>query len=887
MLPFVAVIGSLFLTANSSLGQGTAFTYQGRFNDTGQPANGFYDLQFALFDSPNLPGNIIAGPLTNSATGITNGLFTVTLDFGAGVFTGPARWLELAARTNGGAAFVTLSPRQPLTPAPYAILSADVAAANTNIARLMVSNTAVTATGVPIVTSGFITGATVTRGGSGYNSAPPVTVIDNTGLGAVITAAVSNGMVISLTVLNPGSNYSTNASLTIGPPPSNAFQTFTGLNYFSGVNYLTNPLNSFVGTFAGSFAGNGSGLTNVWQISGNSGTAAGPNFLGTTDNQPLELHVNSQRALRLEPTATNGVVNVIGGSSANGAGAGAVGATIAGGVSNSIQSGVIYSVIGGGEGNVIEIFSPNSIISGGALNQIGTNSYDSTISGGNQDQILDNSYGSTIGGGVLNQIGTLSYDSTIGGGFANQIGTLSYDSTIGGGFENKIQDNANVSTISGGLHNTIRPSSVRSTIGGGDSNQIGTNSSNSTLGGGALNQIQDNNGDSTISGGIQNTIQPFSGYSTVGGGQGNTIQSNSVNSTISGGLLNTIEPFSGYSTISGGQVNTIQTNSANSTISGGQGNTIQSNSVNSTISGGLQNTNQAFSGYSTISGGQVNTIQTNSTASTIGGGEFNTIQSLSVNCAIGGGEVNLIQTDSPDSFIGGGGSNTIAAGATNSTIAGGFSNLVSGSFATVPGGFQNSAAGDYGFAAGNRAKAIHAGAFVWADSQNADFTSLGVNVFQVRCRGGVQFTSGTAGTDQSVAWAPGSGAWSFSSDRNLKERVSPVDTQAVLEKVSGLPMAEWSYKGYEQRHIGPMAQDFHAAFPLNDNDKVLNELDVQGVALAAIQGLNRKLDEKDSQLQVELREKESEIQQLKQNIVELRRLVSQLGRDGPPQDHGP
>jgi hypothetical protein len=122
-------------------------------------------------------------------------------------------------------------------------------------------------------------------------------------------------------------------------------------------------------------------------------------------------------------------------------------------------------------------------------------------------------------------------------------------------------------------------------------------------------------------------------------------------------------------------------------------------------------------------------------------------------------------------------------------------------------------------AAGNRAKANHAGAFVWADSQSADFTSAGSNVFRVRCRGGVQFSSGTAGTDQSVTWGPGSGAWSFSSDRNLKERLLPVDAQSVLEKVRRLRLAEWSYKGYEERHIGPMAQDFHAAFPLNNNDK--------------------------------------------------------------------
>ena len=94
---------SVFTLLNSSFAQGTAFTYQGRLNDGANPANGTYDLRFTLFDSTNLPGTIVAGPFTNAATGVTDGLFTVVLDFGT-VFDGSNRWLELAARTNLGGA---------------------------------------------------------------------------------------------------------------------------------------------------------------------------------------------------------------------------------------------------------------------------------------------------------------------------------------------------------------------------------------------------------------------------------------------------------------------------------------------------------------------------------------------------------------------------------------------------------------------------------------------------------------------------------------------------------------------------------------------------------------------------------------------------------------
>jgi N-acetylneuraminic acid mutarotase len=116
-------------TAISLYAQGTAFTYQGRLTDGTNAANGIYDLRFTIYDSTNNPGTVVAGSLTNSAVGVSNGLFTAMLDFGGGVFNGADRWLEIGVRTNGGGAFTVLSPRQPLTPAPYAIYASGVSAA--------------------------------------------------------------------------------------------------------------------------------------------------------------------------------------------------------------------------------------------------------------------------------------------------------------------------------------------------------------------------------------------------------------------------------------------------------------------------------------------------------------------------------------------------------------------------------------------------------------------------------------------------------------------------------------------------------------------------------------------------------------------------------------
>ncbi len=603
-----ALVGSSTLTFITGFAQGTAFTYQGRLNEGGQAANGLYDVRFAVFDA-SATGGLVAGPVTNAATVASNGLFLVTLDFGP-VFDGNARWLEIGVRTNGGTAFITLSPRRELTPAPYAILAGDVSQANTNLARLNVPNTATTATGVPTVTSGFITDATVTRGGSGYTTPPSVTVVDSTGSGAFVTAAISNGTVVSLTVHSAGSGYSASATLVIDPPPSNAYQLFLSTNYFSGINFLTNA-NNIV-------SGNGAGLTNLnaWQLTGNSATIAGPNFLGTVDNQPLELDVNGQRALRLEPTATNAAVNVIGGSAANGVGPGVVGATISGG---------------------------------------GTLDYNGTPFP-NQ---IDGSYG-TIGGGGSNSIGASATYTTIAGGGGNTIQSGALSDAIGGGVFNTISSNAFDSVIAGGNGNTIQASAHGAFIGGGYFNTIQTNDYDSTIGGGAFNVIQG----STLGGG------PLA--STIGGGENNTIALDSDASTIGGGHNNMI----------GGAV--------------------------------------VVRGVGTIAGGEANTIQTNASFATIGGGTQNTIQ-----------------TNAADSTIGGGANNSILALAANSTIAGGLNNIVSGSFAAVPGGFQNTAAGQYSFAAGNRAKANHPGAFAWADSQAADFASTANDQFIVRAQGGV------------------------------------------------------------------------------------------------------------------------------------------------------
>ena len=98
---------------------GTAFTYQGRLTDGGSPANGDYDFRFRLYDVSS--GGSPVGSVTQGDVTVTEGLFTVELDFGA-VFDGTALWLDIGVRPGSSSgAYSALTPRQPLTPAPYAL----------------------------------------------------------------------------------------------------------------------------------------------------------------------------------------------------------------------------------------------------------------------------------------------------------------------------------------------------------------------------------------------------------------------------------------------------------------------------------------------------------------------------------------------------------------------------------------------------------------------------------------------------------------------------------------------------------------------------------------------------------------------------------------------
>jgi trimeric autotransporter adhesin len=781
------------LAALNSIGNaaplGTAFTYQGQLADGGSPASGTYDLRFAIYDSAT-NGSVVAGPITNSPAGVTNGLFSASLDFGAGVFTGDARWLEIGVRPTGSMAyFTTLAPRQPLTPGPYALYapSADTAAT-----------------------------ATLANG-----------VADN----AVTAAGIASAQVVkSLNGLRDDVTLAAGPNVTLTP----SGQTLT----------VATPAD--------------------WHLAGNAATTPGTDFLGTTDNRPLEIKVNRLRALRLEDngdgndsdTTPDGAPNVIGGAPPNFVLPGVVGATISGGGALNYDGSAClnavlgdYGTVGGGLSNLVDRASFAAAIAGGLANDIGTNSPYGAVGGGFHNSIADNSPSANIGGGLGNSIGTNSDYSMIGGGNDNIVADNSHAATLAGGSGNGTGAWCWYSAIGGGYDNHIADSSFYATIAGGNGNCIGTGVYHSAIGGGYANT--NNSGYATIVGGGWNSIGTNSGSSVIGGGFHNSIADNSLEVTIAGGYLNRIGTNSDTTTIGGGHYHNISSNSANATIAGGAGNSIGAEATSSVIGGGSANTIDDNSLWAVVAGGNQNAAGPRAYCSVIGGGYGHTIGESAQYATIGGGCANDIGTNSAYSVIGGGSNNVIGADAP---------------FAMIPGGDLNFAT-NYALAAGRRAKANHTGSFVWGDSTDADIASTRADSITMRAAGGYRLFS-DAGAAVGVRVAAGGNAWSAISDRSLKENFRPVDTRQVLEKVAALSITDWNLisQAPSIRHIGPMAQDFRAAFAVGEDDRHISTSDADGVALAAIQGLNRKLEEKNAALEKEVTELKALVQALAKRV---------------------
>lgn len=332
------------------LAQGTAFTYQGQLQNNGALASGNYDFTFALYNSNNTNSGQVGATLTNLDVGVTNGLFVVTLDFGAS-FPGSSRWLAIETRPSGGTAFTPLNPLQLLTPTPYAIYApnAGVAAsassvASTNISGMLSPNQLPTG----IVTN---TENNVTLGGT------------FSGAGTGLTSLSSSSLTGALPSISGANLTSLNASqLVTGSIPTRVLPGFQSASNYNTIGGGQNNTNN--GTTGATIAG---GANNIIVSGSTANQATIGGGWGSTNNGNYA-------------TVAGGFENYVLGTAATAAGyqnqATNAGAVVSGGGNNT--AGGFNSVIAGGSANTNT--GSYAAIGGGNLNLV-TNSY-ATVAGG-------------------------------------------------------------------------------------------------------------------------------------------------------------------------------------------------------------------------------------------------------------------------------------------------------------------------------------------------------------------------------------------------------------------------------------------------------------------------------------------------------------------------
>jgi len=372
---------------------------------------------------------------------------------------------------------------------------------------------------------------------------------------------------------------------------------------------------------------------------------------------------------------------------------------------------------------------------------------------------------------------------------------------------------------------------------------------------------------------LPNCITGNDGY--VGGGFGNSA---GEGSTICGGVNNQAPYF--FATIGGGRENNAT--GPNSTIGGGHNNT--SSGRRSTIGGGAANTASDLD--TTIGGGSGNTASYR--FSTIGGGTENLASGL--DSVISGGANNQANGVF-SSVLGGVNNQAIEIG---STVNGGAGNLASGVYAVIPGGFANQAGGDYSFAAGREASILaeHGGTFLFADSIDQVFTSQAKNEFAVRSTGGARFVTDADLNGNTVSGAqlrPRSNGWETMSVRNATREVSPEERGRILEQLMNVPIHTWSYgdQGATVRHMGVGGEEFHTTFKLGENNGYTSTGDLDGIALASIQGLYEIIDKQRleiAHLQAEKSDIEERVGELESRIEALDETMANENDGGEQND---
>lgn len=911
-----------FVCAISTYAQSSAFTYQGRLNLNGSAANGTYDLRFTIYDAVT-NGGPASSTLTNAATSVSNGLFTVPLDFGTNAFSGADRWLEIAVRTNGATTFTVLSPRQPITSTPYAM-------------RTLAANSV---TG-PV--SAALLSGTISSSNIGNNSidasklAAGSVTSSELASGSVTTSALADGAVTGAKLV---STQGTGVSATLNNPSP------ATVNYF-GTSAA--PLGSdrvIVGSHAKAyiFSSTGSLLTTINNpTSGNDdfGSAVAAAQSWVVVGAPLDFVVSSP-AGSAHIISTNGTLIRSINNPAPGS-ADQFGASVAAVGSDRVLIGAYLDDLGVVDSGTVYLFSTNGTLITTFTNPApaADSHFGQSIAALGTTKVLIGAPGSeaayifSTNGTLLNTL-TSAY---AGGGFGATVAVAGPDKVLIGspynGFAYLMSTNGttlgmfiNSNFAYGQFSHAMAPIGtdkvlISAPTSGGAAFIYATNGTllttitnppgGSSGFGSAVAVVDDKlfvgaDSDSSFVG-IAYLFSTFT-YAggvisegvRVGGITQEMFATGAVDSTaiLDGTIVNA--DIAANAAISDTKLATINTtgkvaNSATTATSANTGNAIVARDASGNFSAGTITANgSALTSLnaSALASGTVSDARLSTNVALLNGSPtFNSQLSTSAGLRLNNTNIWLRANTDVNHGLGWFGSGKAFANATpDGPVLFGYDG---GLLGTMNGGQKIALSWDssehVGIGMTNPVAQLHVSGpggdsnpQAWLNQETGtDYARLRLTVtnhFSHRWDIGsisnrFAIYSGFFGANMLLLDSSGltvRGTFVSSSDRNAKENISRISPREILDKVAALPINAWNYKDSpETRHVGPMAQDFYSAFGLGTDDKHISMVDADGVALAAIQGLNEKLVEKDSELK-RLREQN---QKLEERLQRLERFLS-------------
>jgi hypothetical protein len=898
---------ALICSAVAAWSQSAPFTYQGRFSQNGAPFSGVVEMQFTLWDAVSNGTQLAATSPAVQSLSVSNGLFSATIDFSSIPFTGADRWLQIEARTTLGA-FTPLTPRQKITLAPYAIRAGNVSASGItgtiadgqlsgNIARLNsnlvftgtvqlnnasnqfngaftgngagVSNLNLTASsgGALSVNGGFILAwsPVVAHWPSDVKAADfngdgkldlvtanydlTLSVLTNDGSGGFAPAVSPVGEFYAVSVEVLDVNGDSKMDIVSGSPifASNFVLTNNGTGAFALASSFSLSHTPFALT-SGDL--NGDGRRDLIAAGGGVGFGA---LTVMTNNGSGGFAVASTWTVGDNPHAVvaadingDGKTDLI---SANAYGTTATVLTNIGGGSFTLAS---SPEIGPSPGGLVAV----DLNGDGRLDLVSASGNSNTLA------VLTNSGGGNFVRASTPAVGAAPVDVTAAD--VNGDGRPDLISANPG------SDNLTVLINAGGSQFTLASSPrvgldpvkviAADVTGDGKADLISANYAQDTL--------------SVLFNAVGMTTVAASSLSgTIRDGQlSANIARLDANQTFTGkNIFNGATFFDGNASFYGGtpyfqqggwfsgrvQADSLLVlgDSTFGSASFGSQTRQMLNLYDALYGIGVQNSRLYFrtasgvnDGFAWFKGGSHSTAIDDPGA---GGSTLMTLNAnrLFVNTALGVGTTNpaaklhLYSTDNPTVFrIHSAGTPGFGRIEFVSDPQGGPTEWRPAYIQSLDRGGFTGGLGFYLNGSGNLFGSVEVMRLV--DGR----VGIGTNNPQTALH--------VVGTVTATAFNP-------PSDRNLKENFAPVAARDVLEKVAAMPITRWNFKGDEgTAHVGPMAQDFHAAFGLGTDDRHIATVDADGVALAAIQGLNQKLEDK-------LRERDREIEQLKQMVKTL------------------